>query len=668
MLLTIKDIADILKIRRQSADKKMRGIPYTTEQRKGSPTKLYALPDCPADVQVKAAIAKARKTATRMAQIGTTPEFQATQQAALLAQAAEYVESITGKKSTRGRKPKFEPQAFTQEQYEAMGDIYGRKPESTRKQAVAKLAAVQAFYRLRNGDGVTESSAAKTVAHEMGGASWLTVWNWSKEVKGHPKAYWLYVLCPRTVGCVATADCSPEAWDTILVDYLRRERPTFASCFDRLKRSAAAHGWTIPSEDTFWRRLKREVTPQEITLARDGEDALNRTRPSIERDHAVFHALEAVNADGFDSKIYVIFEDGSVGKFCMVAYQDIYSAKILSYRIGKFETTDLYQLAFGDLVERYGIPEHVWLDNTRAAANKTMTGGIPNRYRFKVLAEEIMGYFPRVSTEVHWTQPGHGQSKTIERAWRDMRDGVEKHPALAGAYSKAGAIPIAKVREIIASEIAAHNARTGRRSPVCAGRSFDEVFDESYQANAEKIRRGTAEQRRLWLLAAVAVHAAKDSGMVTLFSNRYWCEALGRHAGQSLTVRYDPERLHGSVFVERMDGTFVCEAPCVAKAGFNDREQGREATRLQAKYRKNTKERLALTRRIDVQEVAKRTPPQPAAPAPASAVVRGTFGDKTRKAVAAQAAAPAPQGVTPEMQDNFERALEQMRAQSERLP
>ncbi len=84
MLLTIKDIADILKIRRQSADKKMRGIPYTTEQRKGSPTKLYALPDCPVDIQAKIAIADARKTAARMAQIGTTSEFRATQQAALL--------------------------------------------------------------------------------------------------------------------------------------------------------------------------------------------------------------------------------------------------------------------------------------------------------------------------------------------------------------------------------------------------------------------------------------------------------------------------------------------------------------------------------------------------------------------------------------------------------
>jgi hypothetical protein len=269
---------------------------------------------------------------------------------------------------------------------------------------------------------------------------------------------------------------------------------------------------------------------------------------------------------------------------------------------------------------------------------------------------------------VHWTRPGHGQSKPNERANRDFRDGVEKHPAFAGAYSKAGAIPIAKVREIVASEIAAHNARTGRRSPVCAGRSFDEVFDESYRANAEKIRRGTTEQRRLWLLAAVAVSGAKDSGMIALFGNRYWTEALARHAGHKLTVRYDPERLHGSVFVERMDGAFVCEAPCVAKAGFNDIEQGREATRLQAQYRKNTKERLALTKRIDIQEVAKRTPPQPPAPTPATAVVRGAFRDPARKAVPAQAAPPAPHGATQEMQENFDRALEQMRAQRECLP
>ena len=39
-----------------------------------------------------------------------------------------------------------------------------------------------------------------------------------------------------------------------------------------------------------------------------------------------------------------------------------------------------------DVVTRYGIPEdfHITIDNTRGAANKWLTGGAPNRYRFKV--------------------------------------------------------------------------------------------------------------------------------------------------------------------------------------------------------------------------------------------------------------------------------------------
>ncbi|WP_277400158.1 hypothetical protein [Candidatus Vondammii sp. HM_W22] len=35
--------------------------------------------------------------------------------------------------------------------------------------------------------------------------------------------------------------------------------------------------------------------------------------------------------------------------------------------------------------------------------------------------------------------------------------------------------------------IARSNAEEGRKMPVCQGRSFKQVFEESYRANADKI-------------------------------------------------------------------------------------------------------------------------------------------------------------------------------------
>ncbi|VEI46997.1 Bacteriophage Mu transposase [Actinobacillus equuli] len=47
-----------------------------------------------------------------------------------------------------------------------------------------------------------------------------------------------------------------------------------------------------------------------------------------------------------------------------------------------------------DVIYKYGIPRHITIDNTRAAANKWMTGGVPNRYRFKVKPDDPKGIIP----------------------------------------------------------------------------------------------------------------------------------------------------------------------------------------------------------------------------------------------------------------------------------
>uniref|UniRef100_UPI0039800C3B transposase domain-containing protein n=1 Tax=Salmonella sp. s54836 TaxID=3159673 RepID=UPI0039800C3B len=90
---------------------------------------------------------------------------------------------------------------------------------------------------------------------------------------------------------------------------------------------------------------------------------------------------------------------------------------------------------FRDVVERYGIPHHAWLDNGRGFASKLLTGGVANRYRFKVREEDPTGILVALGVQIHWATPYHGQAKPIERAFRDLCDRVAKHPAFAGAYT-----------------------------------------------------------------------------------------------------------------------------------------------------------------------------------------------------------------------------------------
>ncbi|WP_215766479.1 transposase domain-containing protein [Gluconobacter cerinus] len=71
--------------------------------------------------------------------------------------------------------------------------------------------------------------------------------------------------------------------------------------------------------------------------------------------------------------------------------QDIFSGKILSSRIDISKNKKAVRLAFGEMVERYGIPKHCFRDYGSNFASKWLVGDVPNRYRFKVREEESIG-------------------------------------------------------------------------------------------------------------------------------------------------------------------------------------------------------------------------------------------------------------------------------------
>ncbi|WP_155304143.1 transposase domain-containing protein [Desulfosarcina widdelii] len=391
---------------------------------------------------------------------------------------------------------------------------------------------------------------------------------------------------------------------------------------------------TLPSLSTFKRKLRREIPRRVLILAREGVEALSRSYPAQERDRGVFHALEAVNADGHKFDVFVRFPDGEVCRPVIVAFQDLYSGKILSYRVAKTENADTIRLAFGDILERYGIPEHAYLDNGRGFASKWMTGGLPNRYRFKIKSEDPAGIMPQVGTVVHWCIPGHGQSKPIERYFLDGRNDIAKHPICSGAYTGnsphakpenygSKAVPLDVFMKVLHQGIIEHNARRGRRSKVCDGGSFDEVFAESYSQSP--IRKATTQQRRLWLLAAEGVTASRTDGSITFLNNRYHCDALSEHMGAKLVARFDPDNLHDPIHVETLDGRFIGEADCIQAAGFNDTQAAREYNRKRNQYKKAVKKQLEAQRSMNAIEAANLLPDIDPPETPVSTVIEPMF-------------------------------------------
>jgi putative transposase len=526
--------------------------------------------------------------------------------------------------------------------YRAHWQHYESLPDTRKAVAQRRLAALDALMPLI---GTVRLGAAYKAAGEAAGVQPEALRKWHERVKDHPRQHWLALLADHYQGRKKEAECSPEAWDAWKADYLRLEKPLATACYGRLKRAAEKHGWTVPSIATLKRRLEREIATEVRVLLREGQEALKQMYPPQQRRVFDLRALEWINGDGYMHNVFVRWPDGTIHRPKTWFWQDIFSRKLLAFRTDQSEHTDLLRFSLGDLIETYGIPEHCTIDNTRAAANKWLTGGARTRYRFKIREDEPWGIFTTLGVQIHWTSvfngKGSGQSKPIERAFGGGNVGevVDKHPAFAGAYTGANptakpenygkkAIPLETFLGVLQQEITAWNARPKRRTETAGGTlSFDDVFERSYTSSV--IRACTEEQRRLWLLCAEGVKV-KDDATFTLEAgaavgvgrNRYHSESLYEHRGESVVVRFDPASLHQSVHAYTLDGRYLRECHLIESSGFGDTEAAREHARARKQFIRATKEAAQAEQRITAIEAASLLPGAPPAPPPVAKIIR----------------------------------------------
>lgn len=499
-------------------------------------------------------------------------------------------------------------------QHAAAWDAYNAASDRQKDAARQALVALEQIERLSDA-GWTVTEAIAHVTDETGRViSRPTVMRWRKLVRGVERQHWLAYLVPGRAGPKsARSTISEEAWDYVKSDWLRPEKPTVSACYRRLRQVADELGWTIPSEKTINRWLN-DLPIEVITLAREGRNSVKNLIPAQERDRTHLHALQAVNADGHKFDVRVEWPDGTIGRPLLVAWQDLYSNAILSWRVDRSENTDAIQLALGDLVERYGIPDRAYLDNGRAFASKRLTGGTKTRFRYKIREGDAAGVLTILGIETVFVTPYSGQSKPIERAFRDLAGDLAKHPAFSGAYTGNNpvnkpdnygdrAVPLAEFLAVISAGIEEHNNRTGRRTAVCRGvKSFRQVFEESLAQCAP--RRPTENQRHLWLRAAENVVASKRDGSIRFLGNRYWAEFLREQLGQNVVIRFDPQDLHQPLHVYSVTGEFLGDAGVIEKTGFDSTASAAEKKRAEKQLNKLARQRLELERGFTPSELA----------------------------------------------------------------
>ena len=542
---------------------------------------------------------------------------------------------------------------------------YEALPQSVKVKAKARLLVIQKVEALEPAIG--RFLAVAQVA-QMEGHGARTIWSWFQMIEGIAVHDRLAYLAPRNRAAEKrprAKDCSPEFFEVLKSDYLRLEAPPFTDCYRRATRVAKEKGLDILPERTMRRHLDAQVSRVTQVLARQGVDAVKRLFPSQVRDKTCLQALQAVNADFHKFDVFIRWpsvagEPGLVTRPQMVAFQDIYSGRILAWRIDQTPNSTAVMLCAGDMIEAWGIPEHVLLDNGREFAAKAITGGAATRFRFKVKEDDIPGLFTALGCTIHWATPYSGQSKPIERAFRDMCQSIAKDPRLAGAYTGntvmakpenygSRAVDLEEFLKVVSEGIEEHNARENRRSEVAFGRSFNAVFDESYAT--APIRKATESQRRLWLLGAEGLRADAKSGMVRFQGNEFWEPWLTEFAGHRVVIRFDPADLWSGVHIYAQDGAYLGHADCRLKVGFFDMDEARIHARARGAWLKAQKAEVEAHRTLSAMQLGKTIDAMSTAPAPKpeAKVVRAQFGKPLPDAPA------RPSGSPPIDQSTFER-------------
>lgn len=505
------------------------------------------------------------------------------------------------------------PPAFDRD---AAWAAYEALPEDAQAEARRRVAALAEAEALElSGLGRVQ---ARREAAVRAGVSARTLFAWAGLVAGVAREDRLAALAPRHRSAerrVRREICDPEFMAALKAAYLRPAQPTFANCHRIALRLAKANGWRWLDLRTARRRYRAEVSVTTEVLHRKGRDALVAMYPPQKRDKTYLRPLEAVNADfhRFDNFIAWPGIKGVV-RPQMVAFQDIFSGMILSWRVDVSPNALAVQLAAGDMIERWGIPEQAFFDNGREFAAKLITGGAPTRYRFKVREEDIDGLFVALGCDVHWTKPYSGQSKPIERAFRDMAQDIAKDPRLDGSYTGnnplakpedygSRAVPLDRFLEVLSEGIEEFNARAGRLSEVAMGRSFADVFAEAYAVSP--IRKATEAQRRLWLMGAEGILADRKTGILRFRRNEYWADWLHDHMGERMVIRFDPEDLWSGVHVYGLDGGYLGEAPCRRAAGYTSLDEARVHGRARGAFVKASRKLAEAERDMNTKDLGR---------------------------------------------------------------
>lgn len=185
----------------------------------------------------------------------------------------------------------------------------------------------------------------------------------------------------------------------------------------------------FPSEDSFMRRLHREVGESAIFLAREGFSKWNRRyHQHVERDYTKIRAGEVWVSD--HAQIDVAVKGAKNGKPVfgwITSFVDMKTSKALSsYYHEEAPNSDHIFQAFYMAAAVHGLPEYLYIDNGKDYRCRDFAGG-RKVYRVQVDEGTTRSMLASLGVIPIFAKPYNAQAKTIERWHLKIKDALSRH-------------------------------------------------------------------------------------------------------------------------------------------------------------------------------------------------------------------------------------------------
>jgi hypothetical protein len=342
--------------------------------------------------------------------------------------------------------------------------------------------------------------------------------------------------------------------------YMQPGSPSVRSCWlrtlgDAIRADSTITTATFPGEQTFDRRLNKDVPLPAQIYKREGPAAYNRKcAPYIDRDYSDIRAGQVWVGDHHQLDVACI--DPATGKTCfpwLTAWMDFKTMKYVGWYLHcESPNSDHIFQSLHHGITQWGLPDEILIDNGKDYRSKDFAGGRRRLNDSGVNVKKCSGQLSALMLlhiKVHFALPYQAQTKNIERSFRMLINLICKHlpgyrgsnvverpEALKNEIKHGDIMQFADFANLLDDLIITCYNRNVSQGKNLLGKSPDQLWAEEF---TQKNPISPEALKLFCMRTSASVGIGKNGIMDNTIKTNYWGEWMAPLFGRKAYMRRD---------------------------------------------------------------------------------------------------------------------------------